>query len=434
MYLPRKVEVNSDNHLVVAGVDLVDCASRFGTPLYVYNEELIRLNCRSYKEAMTQNYPRGKVAYAGKAFLTMAMCRLLKQECLCLDVVSAGELHTAYKAGFPLQNVYFHGNNKESRELKAALELGVGMIVVDNLSELHKLAHEAENLSRKTNVMLRVKPGINVHTHKYIKTGQEDSKFGLGIGDGQALKAAQQALASPNLHLCGLHCHLGSQIFDFVPYKISAEILLAFMSKIREKLGVTLGELNLGGGLGVKYTREDPHCSIDHYLKSVCQAVYEVSRQQNYPVPVLTLEPGRSIIAEAGITLYTVGAVKDVPGIRRYIMVDGGMSDNLRVALYGARYEAALANRAIGKDMETVTVAGKACESGDILMKDVQLPTPGEGDILAVFNTGAYNYSMFCQYNRHLRPAVVFLSRGNASIVSRRETLDDLLQLENIPD
>lgn len=433
MYLPETVQVNSLNHLTMAGVDLVELAQQYGTPLYVYDEDLIRQSCRNYRELLGQIYPDSEIAYAGKAFLTMAMCRLLCQEGLSLDVVSGGELYLAHQAGFPMEKVYFHGNNKSPAELKMALELGVGRIVVDNAAELAQLAREAKSQNCSAAILLRVRPGVAAHTHHYIQTGQQDSKFGLGLSDGRLMAAVKEALKNPRLFLCGLHSHIGSQILDPRPFFLTAGVMVSAMQEIRRKTGVVLEELNLGGGLGIRYTREDRLYGLGGFLQLLARAVREQAAEYNFPLPKLTLEPGRSIVGEAGITLYTVGTVKILPGIRCYAAVDGGMTDNLRTALYDARYEAALANRAEEKRMQKVTVAGKACESSDIILRDIELPMPETGDILAVFSTGAYHFSMFSHYNRHLRPAVVFLSGGKSALVARRESHADLTRLERIP-
>jgi diaminopimelate decarboxylase len=433
VFLSEAVEINDANHLEMAGVDLVETAKQYGTPLYVYNETLIRRKCRAYRKALAKSYPAGEVAYAGKAFLNMALCRLMDQEGLSLDVVSAGELYLAGQAAFPMRRVYFHGNNKSAAELAMALEMGVGRIVVDNLAELEQLDRETRRLRKKAAVLLRVKPGVSGHTHHHIQTGQVDSKFGLDIESGQFLSAVKRCLRAPGLDLRGLHCHIGSQILDPRPFYLAAEIMVSLLAVIRRETGVALPELNLGGGLGICYTREDRCCSAADFVQELSRTVREKAQTHDLPLPKMILEPGRSIVGEAGVTLYTVGTVKDVPGVRRYLAVDGGMTDNLRSALYGARYEAVLANRVQGEPPETVTVAGKACESGDILIRDIALPPARAGDILAVFNTGAYHFSMFSHYNRHLRPAVVFLRRGRAELVSRRETFADLARLERVP-
>ncbi len=433
MYMPGSMTINNRGHLAIGELDLPELAQKYGTPVYVYDEALIRKRCREYQEALEQHYPHGKAIFAGKAFLTLAMCRLLMQEELGLDVVSEGELYTAARAGFPMEQVYFHGNNKDPAELKMAVELGVGRVVVDSIMELERLGQEASRQRKTVGILLRVRPGISADTHRYVQTGQEDSKFGLGISDGQALAATKKALKMPRLKLMGLHCHIGSQILDLSPYKLAAEIMMGLREEIRLKTGILLPELDLGGGLGIRYTNRDNPAEVSDLVLLLAEAIKIKTEQYGCPLPRLSLEPGRSIVGEAGITLYTVGTIKDVPGIRRYVSVDGGMSDNLRCALYGAGYDALLANRPLEPAEELVTVAGKACESGDILIHDLKLPFPRPGDILAVFSTGAYHFSMYSQYNRHLRPPVVFVNGELAELVVRREPLEDLTRLELIP-
>lgn len=433
MYMLGSMTINSRGHLAIGEQDLVELAEKYGTPLYVYDESLIRERCRAYREALNQHYPQGEILFAGKAFLTLGMGRLLLQEGLGLDVVSAGELYIAAQAGFPMERVCFHGNNKSPAELKMALDLGVGRIAVDSLMELDRLEEKASRRRKIVPLLLRVRPGISADTHRYIQTGQEDSKFGLGISDGQVFAAVKKVLKSPYLELLGLHCHIGSQILDSQPFQLAAEIMMDLREEIRLKTGTLLPELNLGGGLGIRYIAGDRPVGISDLVMLLAETLKKKAREHNSTLPRLLLEPGRSIVGEAGITLYTVGTIKDVPGVRRYVSVDGGMSDNLRSALYGARYRALLANRPQEPAEETVTVAGKACESGDILIYDLRLPSPRPGDILAVLSTGAYHFSMFSHYNRHLRPAVVFINGGLTELVVKRETLEDLIRPELIP-
>ncbi len=435
------LKVNENNHLTGDGCDLVEVAREFGTPLYVYSETEIRRRCREYREAMEQFYAddtgnggslaRGQVIYAGKAFLTTYMCRLLAEEGFSLDVVSGGELYTALKAGYPADRIFFHGNNKSVEELEMALDNGVGRIVADSFTELETLGQLAAKRDIKARVIIRLKPGIEAHTHEFIRTGQNDSKFGLGIEDGQAMAGVKQALGNGNIELKGFHCHIGSQIFDVhEPFRLAARVMIKFMDDVRREAGFTAGELNLGGGLGIKYASGDNPVGIKDFVRDLCAAVQEACRERDYPLPVLMMEPGRSIVGEAGLTLYTVGTVKDIPGVRTYVSVDGGMMDNLRVALYDAGYEAVLANRASDAADSVVTLAGKACESGDILIRDLRIPGPERGDIVAVFSTGAYHFSMFSGYNRNPRPAVVFLRDGRAGLVVERESYDDIIRNE----
>jgi diaminopimelate decarboxylase len=431
MVLSGTIQVNSKQHLEIGGCDTVDLASEFGTPLYVMDEELIRENCRRYLQAIQKNYPRGKILYAGKAFLVLAMANLVKEEGLGLDVVSGGELYTALKAGFPPERLYLHGNNKSGRELLEALEAKIGRIVVDSFSELEDLLELAKRRQQKTAILLRIKPGIEAHTHDYIQTGQDDSKFGLDFSE--AREAVRRVLFSvPYLQLRGFHCHIGSQIFQLEPYRLAARVMLNFMSAVRAETGYVAPELNVGGGLGIHYLKSDNPPSIETFVEAIAGAVKEAAEQEEYPLPELILEPGRSITGEAGVTLYRVGIIKDIPGVRRYVSVDGGMMDNIRPALYQARYEAVLANKALQEPVEMVTVAGKACESGDLLIEDTYLPPVEKDDLLAVFSTGAYCYTMASNYNRNPRPAVIFVRNGKPRVVVRRETYDDLLALDEL--
>ena len=431
MILSGTMRINSKQHLEISGCDTVALAGEFGTPLYVMDEEQVRENCRRYLQTMQKKYPRGKILYAGKAFLVLAMAKLVAEEGLGLDVVSGGELYTALKAGFPAEHLYFHGNNKSRQELLEALEAKIGRIVVDSFSELQELQELSASRRQKVDVLLRVKPGIEAHTHDYIQTGREDSKFGLGFSE--AREAVRQILsATPNLELRGFHCHIGSQIFQLEPYCLAARAMLDFMSEVRTETGYVASELDLGGGLGIRYTQGDNPPSIETFVETVAATVQDEAEQRKYPLPELLLEPGRSITGEAGITLYRVGVIKEVPGVRCYVSVDGGMMDNIRPALYQAHYEAMIANKALQEPVKRVTVAGKACESGDLLIEDTCLPPVEKGDLLAVFSTGAYCYAMASNYNRNPRPPVVFVRNGKPRVVVRRETYGDLLALEEL--
>ncbi len=428
------MDTNDKGHLVVEDCDMVKLAQDYGTPLYVYNETQIRHNCRKYVESLQAFYPHGEIIYAGKSFLIKAMCSLLKEENLSLDVVSGGELYTAMQAGFPARQIYFHGNNKTSHELEMALDEQVGRIVVDSFTELDLLNELAGKRGQKAEILIRVKPGITAHTHDYIQTGQNDSKFGLGIDDGQAMQAVKKALGFSHVSLKGIHCHIGSQIFDVEePFRLVANKMVGFLQDISREVDVELQELNLGGGLGIRHTPQDEPVAIEEFVQIIAAAVKYECESNSFPLPKLMMEPGRSIIGEPGLTLYTVGTIKEIPGIRTYVSVDGGMMDNLRPALYNAEYTAVLANRVLEPAEGKFTIAGKACESGDILIKDLPLPLPQKGNIMAVFSTGAYHFSMYSDYNRNLRPAVVFVRNGRAEVVVRRETYEDMVQMENIP-
>jgi len=424
-------KVNNQNHLEISGCDAVELAKEFGTPLYVMDENLIRDNCRSYLNCIRGLHENSEVIYAGKAFLTMEMCRIINEEGLCLDVVSGGELYTALKAQFPAKRIYFHGNNKSYDELKMAIECGVGRIVVDNFYELELLRDLAKKYpGKRIKVLLRLTPGIEAHTHDYIKTGQLDSKFGFGIENGQALLAVESALSIKGLMLIGFHCHIGSQIFEEEPFRDAAKIMINFARTVKEKYGLETRELDFGGGFGIKYVDSDKPLPVKDYIGVLVSSVKEYCHKYDIPLPKLSIEPGRAIVGEAGTTLYTVGAIKDIPGIRKYVSVDGGMSDNIRPALYGAKYTAVVANKASNPSEQRVSIAGKCCESGDMLIWDIDLPEIEPGDILAVFCTGAYHYSMASNYNMTPKPAVIFVKDSVARLIVRRQTYEDLLNNE----
>jgi diaminopimelate decarboxylase len=428
------MRINRKGHLEIGGCDVVDLAAEFGTPLYIFDEWEIRKNCRSYVQAFKKYYPNSETIYAGKTFLTTAMCKIIEEEGLGLDVVSGGELYTALKAGFPANRIYFHGNNKTPEEIILALDNGVGRIIVDNFVELRMLNQICQEKNVNAKIMIRVTPGIKPQTHSYIQTGQLDSKFGFGLSNGQALAAVKEILKMPNLSLMGLHCHIGSQIFSMESYRVATEIMVDFLQTIRVECGIVLKELNMGGGLGIRYTSEDQPSTIDQHVETIASALKNRAEKHNFPLPKLIDEPGRSIVATAGSTIYTVGTIKEIPGIRKYVAVDGGMCDNPRPALYNAKYEAIVANKANQFPQETVSIAGKCCESGDMLIWDIELPTLETGDILLVSCTGAYNYSMASNYNRIAKPAVVLVNNGKADIIVKRETYEDLLRNDVIPE
>lgn len=428
--LQGTARVNAKSHLEIGGCDTVDLVKRFGTPLYVMDEELIRNNCRTYKNNFKKLHDNSEVIYAGKAFLTMGMCQLIKDEGLSLDVVSGGELYTATKVAFPPSKIYFHGNNKSIEELKMALEYGVGRIVVDNFYELELLKSLTRTKHKKVRILLRLTPGIEAHTHDYIKTGQNDSKFGFGLENGQAFMAVERTLGIENLELMGFHCHIGSQIFDKKPFEIEAKVLMNFANTLYQKIGFITRELDFGGGFGIKYTDKDKPLNISQYLECIVNNVRILSNKYNIPMPKLMIEPGRAIVGPAGTTLYKIGSIKNIPGVRKYVSIDGGMSDNIRPALYGSKYSAMVANKAEASSEELVSIAGKCCESGDMLIWDIKLPKVEPGDILAVFSTGAYNYSMASNYNMTPKPAVVFVKNKKARLIVKRENYEDLLKNE----
>lgn len=430
MVLPLTAKVSSNNHLIIGGCDTIFLSKEFGTPLFVLDEESIRSQCRRYLKAFRDRNSRSEVIYAGKAFLSLTLCKLIKEEELSLDVSSGGELYLATKARFPMEKVYFHGNNKTPGELALALDLGVGRVVVDSHGELHLLNKLAGEKKKEISVLLRLTPGIIPTTHAYIQTGQEDSKFGFGLSDGIALKAVEKTLALKNLKLEGFHAHIGSQIFVLHSYSKAIEVIMEFVSQIKQELGFQTEEINAGGGLGIKYKVTDEPATVEDYAEVIVTGVSKEAQRHHLKMPKVMIEPGRSIVGNAGVTLYTIGTIKKIPRVRTYISVDGGMSDNLRPMLYKAVYEAIIANKAGEKATSRVTVAGKHCESGDILIEDAKIPEPEVGDILCTPATGAYGYVMANNYNKQPRPAVVMVKGGQARLIVRRETYEDLLRLE----
>ena len=429
MKLFGAMEIES-NELCIGGISCSDLVKEFGSPLYVMDENLLISTCKSYYDNFKCKGNHNRVAYAGKAFLTKAMCKLVNEQGLYLDVVSGGELFTAYKAGFPLNKVYFHGNNKSRGEIELGVKLGVGRFVVDNLDEMKMLNEEAGKNNIKQDIYLRLTPGIEAHTHDYIKTGQIDSKFGFAPVGETIMNAVKLALDCENLNLKGLHCHIGSQIFETEPYKDAVEIMMNFMKEIKDQTGHIIPELDLGGGFGIHYTDEDKPREPKEYCEVILNKVDEVCSRLNIERPILTIEPGRSIVGNAGITLYTIGAIKNIEGVRTYVSVDGGMTDNIRPALYGAKYEMAIANKIDEKANTRVAIAGKCCESGDIFIEDICIQKPEIGDILAVFSTGAYGFSMSSNYNKNPKAPVVFIKDGVVRLVSKRQSYEELLELE----
>ena len=429
MKLFGAMEIES-NELCIGGISCSDLVKEFGSPLYVMDENLLISTCKSYYDNFKCKENHNRVAYAGKAFLTKAMCKLVNEQRLYLDVVSGGELFTAYKAGFPLNKVYFHGNNKSRGEIELGVKLGVGRFVVDNLDEMKMLNEEAGKNNIKQDIYLRLTPGIEAHTHDYIKTGQIDSKFGFAPVGETIMNAVKLALDCENLNLKGLHCHIGSQIFETEPYKDAVEIMMNFMKEIKDQTGHIIPELDLGGGFGIHYTDEDKPREPKEYCEVILNKVDEVCSRLNIERPILTIEPGRSIVGNAGITLYTIGANKNIEGVRTYVSVDGGMTDNIRPALYGAKYEMAIANKIDEKANTRVAIAGKCCESGDIFIEDICIQKPEIGDILAVFSTGAYGFSMSSNYNKNPKAPVVFIKDGVVRLVSKRQSYEELLELE----
>lgn len=429
MFVSDCLGVSPDGHLTIGGYDTVALAAKYGTPAYVMDEGNIRQSCQQFKASIDEYYDgNGLVLYASKAFSCKEIYRVVASEGLGADVVSGGELYTALKAGFPANRIYFHGNNKTREELVMALDAGVHRIVVDNLTELAVLDKLAQEKGKVVDILFRIKPGIDAHTHAFIRTGQIDSKFGLALENGEAMEAVREALSFQNVNLAGLHCHIGSQIHEIEPFELAAEVMLTFIKKIFDETGFLVKELNLGGGFGIKYTDEDRPQKYIAYMQRVSTVVKKKAAQFGLPVPFVLIEPGRSIAAPAGITLYTVGAVKEIAGVRNYVSIDGGMVDNPRYALYKSSYEVLVANRAAAPKDYVATIAGRCCESGDLIQENARIQKPAPGDIVAVLATGAYNYSMASNYNRIPRPPVVFVKDGESRVVVKRESFEDLVQ------
>lgn len=422
-------QINQVGHLTIGGVDSIDLAREYGTPLVVYDVSQIRHQIRAFKKVFEEEQVVYAVSYASKAFAAIAMYQVASEEGASTDVVSAGELYTALKAGFPMERVSFHGNNKSKAELEMAVENHVGKIMIDNFYEIDLLNEVLEETNSEINVMLRVTPGISAHTHEYDQTGQVDSKFGFDIESGQADLALEKVLANPRMHMLGLHAHIGSQIFELNGFEMAAAKLIEIAVSWREKHDYTAQVINVGGGFGIKYVAEDHPLKPEEFVKAIIKTIKSEAVKNNFPIPEIDIEPGRSIVGPAGYNLYTVGSRKDVPGLIPYLAVDGGMGDNIRPALYQAKYETILANDPRKKTIQKVHLAGKYCESGDILA-DAELPDVKPGDILAMLDTGAYGYSMASNYNRNPRPAVVFAEKGQAQVVIKRETLIDLVHLD----
>ena len=423
------LSVNTKNHLMIGSHDTVDLAREYGTPLYVLDEDLIRKNCREYKEAIETYFDgNGLVLFASKALCTMHTARITAEEGLGADVVSGGELYTLYKAGFPMEKVFFHGNNKTPDEIELAITYGVGHMVVDNRFELDLINKFAGAKGIVQNVLFRIKPGIDAHTHDFVKTGQIDSKFGFALENGEAIQIHRYASTLTNIRIDGVHCHIGSQIFDVDPFCEAAKVMINFIADLYESLSLKIKILNLGGGFGIKYVAEDDPLPPTEYIKKVAETVKDIAKQRNIDLPFLVFEPGRSIVATAGITLYTVGCIKKIENIRTYVSVDGGMSDNPRYILYGSKYSAVVANNASAELVAPITIAGKCCESGDLIQENIMMPEIQVGDTLAVLSTGAYNYSMASNYNRIPRPPIVAVRGSEKKLIVKRETYDDLIK------
>lgn len=429
MLVSENLSVGKNGHLNIGGVDTVEIAKEYGTPVYVMDEDLIRKNCRDFRESIEKFYGgKGLVCYASKAFACKEMYRVVESEGCGADVVSGGEIYTAVKAGVSPEKLVFHGNNKTDEEIEMALEYNIGRIVVDNIYELKKIDTLAKSQNKTANIMLRIKPGIDAHTHNFIKTGQIDSKFGFALETGEAFEAVKLAITHPNLNLRGLHCHIGSQILETEPFCAAAEVMIGFIAKIKNELGHEIDDLNLGGGFGICYTEADDPKPYASFMEAVSKVVHSKCEELGVKLPFILIEPGRSIAGPAGITLYTVGAKKVIPNIRTYVSIDGGMCDNPRYILYQSEYDALVANKADKPKDTKVTIAGKCCESGDLIGENMPLQDVEAGDIIAVCATGAYNYSMSSNYNRLQKPPVVFVKDGKTRVVVKRETLEDLIR------
>lgn len=423
------LSVNRQGHLTIGGCDTVELAKEYGTPLYVLDETGVRNACKSYRSSIDRFYQgRGMICYASKAFCCKEIYRVMDSEQMGVDVVSEGELYTALAAGFPAERICFHGNNKTDHELRYALEAGIGLFIVDNEYELVRLNRFAGEMGKKANISFRIKPGVDAHTHEFVRTGQIDSKFGVALETGEAMEIVKKSLALDHVVLKGAHCHIGSQIFELEPFELAAQRMIEFMAQVRKETGYVMEELDLGGGFGICYTEKDEALAYDSYMEKVSVVVKQTCERLSFPQPFMMLEPGRSIVGSSGITLYTVGAIKEIPGIRTYAAIDGGMTDNPRYALYQSEYEAVAANKAAEPKSQTVTLAGKCCESGDLLGEHMPIQNLESGDIVAVLSTGAYNYSMASNYNRLCRPAVVMVKDGTSRLIVRRESMEDLIR------
>lgn len=423
------LSINEKGHLSIGDHDLTDISEKFGTPIYVMDEEFIRNSCKKYVNSMNKHYGSKAMAlFASKALNCKEMCKIIDEEKMGIDVVSGGELYTAIKANFPMNKVHFHGNNKTPQELNLAVDNDVGRIVVDNEEELKNLNRIAFSKNKICNILLRVKPGVDAHTHEFVKTGRIDSKFGLTMKE--SIKLLEDIHKFKNINFMGVHCHIGSQILDPKPFILAASIMIEFISKIKSKTNLQVKELNLGGGFGIQYTKKDPFFDYDECIKEVSIVIKEKCKSLKLPVPYIYIEPGRSIVGQAGLTLYKIGNIKKIPGIRTYVSVDGSMADSPRHITYGSEYTVINASKANIKPNKLVTLAGKCCESGDIISEDILLADPEIGDTVAVLCTGAYNYSMASNYNRSLKPPILMINKNQLKIIVKRQSLEDLISLD----
>lgn len=424
--------LDESGQLMFDGCPLDHLAYHYGTPCYIYSENVIRRQCRDYIKAFKECDIDYEVLYAGKAFLVQAMCQMIKEEGLSLDASSGGEIYTALAAGFPAERIYFHGNNKSEQELRFAISHDIGTIIIDNLYELQLVDEIANKLNKKVNIMIRIIPGVDTHTNEKIKTGQVDSKFGIPIQD--LLEVFPQIVEKDHLIYQGIHCHIGSQLFDIQFYYLAIQEMVGMIRDIETKYKSKTNMINLGGGLAAKYTCLDHSPSINIYVQQLVTKIKEVCRDSNLALPKILVEPGRSIVAEAGITLYRIGAIKEITGLKKYLIVDGGMADNPRPSLYDAQYDAILVNKFNQEAVEEVTIAGKYCESGDILIQNIQLPEAENGDLILFFSTGAYHYAMSSNYNGIPRPPVVLVNQGRHGLMVKGETYEYLNKNHVFPE
>ena len=431
MFICDNISINQNGNLTFANLDVTALAKKYGTPLYLLDENKVRDNCKKYVDAFAKYFPAlSRPLFASKALSFKKIYEIVGSEDMGIDVVSSGELYTALRAGFDVKNAYFHGNNKTDADISFAMDSGVGYFVVDNVDELMAISDEAKRRNTTQKILVRLTPGIDPHTHKAISTGKVDSKFGVAVETGQAREFVGKVLGLGNIELCGFHCHIGSQIFEAKPFIDAAKIMLTFIAEMKSVYGYEASELNLGGGFAVRYLESDPEIDIEKNIAELAKVINEKCAELGIAVPKILMEPGRSIVADAGMTIYTVGGTKVIPGFKNYVSVDGGMPDNPRYALYSSPYTAMIANKATLERDFRCTIAGRCCESGDLLQENVALPRPERGDILAVFTTGAYNYSMASNYNRLPRPPIVVIKDGAADVALRRESFEDLTRNE----
>lgn len=430
MFISNNLSFNSEGHLLFAGMDTVSLAQKYKTPLYLMDEDKIREKCRAFKKAVNRYFSSADILYASKAASFVRMYEIINEENLCTDVVSGGELYTALRAGIPAEKIYFHGNNKSIDEIDYAITSGIGYFIVDNLYELEYIDTIASKQGKKQKILLRITPNIDPHTFEAVSTGKIDSKFGFAIETKQAEEAVKMALECENVELKGYHCHIGSQVLEHNLFSDSARVMLSFSAEMKDTFGYEAEVLNLGGGFGIRYVADDMEIDIDDCIKEVSKTVKDECTRLNLNEPKILFEPGRSIVGDSGITLYTVGNIKIIPEYKKYVAVDGGMSDNPRYALYQSPYSAVIANKANQEADFLCTIAGKCCESGDLIQEDIKIQTPQSGDILAVFSTGAYNYSMASNYNKIPRPPIVMVENGRDYVAVKRETYEDIVKNE----